>query len=442
MGLMIYNSLSGKVEEFQPIHPGKVQMYVCGPTVYSYLHIGNARPIVFYDILKNYLTFLGYQVTYASNVTDVDDKIIQAAIRQNKTEKEIAEFYEQAYYEAIEKVGSHLPDLIPHATDYVADMIDFIRKLLEEGYAYEVDGDVFFRVRKISDYGCLSKQVREELEQGARISVNDKKEDPLDFALWKKTEVGIQWDSPFGKGRPGWHTECVVMNHRLFGGPIDIHGGGMDLKFPHHENEIAQCNALYHHHLAKYWMHVGRVDFEGQKMSKSKGNVISVKDFENTKVGMIVRMILGFTPYRNNFSYSQQLYEQYEKMFDKWQRTYRQGLYELQEKELHNDAVCQEDLAKFEKWMNQDLNVQNVLTLLERMMKELNLALRAKKIEEIAMKWNTIDRILKVFGICLFVEPMTEEQLNVYRLWLKCREEKNFTQADIYRNQLVEWGMI
>lgn len=177
-------------------------------------------------------------------------------------------------------------------------------------------------------------------------------------------------------------------------------------------------------------------------MSKSKGNVISVKDFENTKVGMIVRMILGFTPYRNNFSYSQQLYEQYEKMFDKWQRTYRQGLYELQEKELHNDAVCQEDLAEFEKWMNQDLNVQNVLTLLERMMKELNLALRAKKIEEIAMKWNTIDRILKVFGICLFVEPMTEEQLNVYRLWLKCREEKNFTQADIYRNQLVEWGMI
>lgn len=439
---MIYNSLSGKVEEFQPIHPGKVQMYVCGPTVYSYLHIGNARPIVFYDILKNYLTFLGYQVTYASNVTDVDDKIIQAAIRQNKTEKEIAEFYEQAYYEAIEKVGSHLPDLIPHATDYVADMIDFIRKLLEEGYAYEVDGDVFFRVRKISDYGCLSKQVREELEQGARISVNDKKEDPLDFALWKKTEVGIQWDSPFGKGRPGWHTECVVMNHRLFGGPIDIHGGGMDLKFPHHENEIAQCNALYHHHLAKYWMHVGRVDFEGQKMSKSKGNVISVKDFENTKVGMIVRMILGFTPYRNNFSYSQQLYEQYEKMFDKWQRTYRQGLYELQEKELHSDAVCQEDLAEFEKWMNQDFNVQNVLTLLERMMKELNLALRAKKIEEIAMKWNTIDRILKVFGICLFVEPMTEEQLNVYRLWLKCREEKNFTQADIYRNQLVEWGMI
>ena len=203
MGLKIYNSLSNKIEEFIPINEGKVNMYVCGPTVYNHIHIGNARPVVVYDMLKNYLEFLGYDVTYASNVTDVDDKIINAAIKENKTEKEIASYYEEAYFKACELVGSKKPDEIPHATDYIEEMINFISELIEKGYAYEVDGDVFFRVKKISDYGCLSNQVSDDLENGARISVNDKKENPLDFSLWKKTEVGIKWDSPFGAGRPG-----------------------------------------------------------------------------------------------------------------------------------------------------------------------------------------------------------------------------------------------
>ena len=207
-------------------------------------------------------------------------------------------------------------------------------ELIEKGYAYEVDGDVFFRVRKIADYGCLSNQVSEELDSGARISVNDKKENPSVFSLWKKTEVGIKWDSPFGAGRPGWHTECVVMNHKLFGGEIDIHGGGMDLKFPHHENEIAQSEALYHNHLAKYWMHVGRLELDGGKMSKSLGNVIYVKDLETSTTGMIMRMVLVFTPYRNNFNYTSEVYAQYEKAYVKWQRAYKQGLYELQLKQV------------------------------------------------------------------------------------------------------------
>ncbi|MDE7095666.1 MAG: cysteine--tRNA ligase, partial [Anaeroplasmataceae bacterium] len=274
MGLKIYNSLSNQIEEFVPIHPGKVNMYVCGPTVYNHIHIGNARPVVFYDMMKNYLKYLGYDVQYASNITDVDDKIINQAIAEGKTEKEVAGFYEKCYFEAVEKLGSTKPDFIPHATEYIDEMISFIEELIKEGYAYEVDGDVFFRVKKIENYGCLSNQVSEDLEQGARISINEKKENPLDFSLWKKTEVGIKWKSPFGEGRPGWHTECVVMNHKLFGNQIDIHGGGMDLKFPHHENEIAQNEALYHNSLAKYWMHVGRLEFEGQKMSKSLHNVI------------------------------------------------------------------------------------------------------------------------------------------------------------------------
>ena len=442
MGLMIYNSLTNKLEEFKPIKPNKVNMYVCGPTVYNYIHIGNARPIVFYDVLRNYLEFLGYEVTYASNVTDVDDKIINQALAEKKEEKEIASFYEKAYFDAAKLLGSNKPDLIPHATEYIPDMINFINELIHKGYAYEVDGDVFFRVNKIVDYGCLSNQVSEDLESGARISVNTKKENPLDFSLWKKTEVGIKWDSPFGSGRPGWHTECVVMNHKLFGDVLDIHGGGMDLKFPHHENEIAQSKALYHNHLAKYWMHVGRLEFEGQKMSKSLHNVILVKDLDNTINGMIMRMVLAFTPYRNNFSYSEQIFEFYKKTFEKWQRAYKQGLYELQLQEITPNEICDADIESFKEYMNQDLNVQNVLMLIENIVKDLNVAIRSKNLDETAKKWLTLDKILAVMGVNLFVEKLNEEQLEVYKAWLDARALKDFEKADIYRNKLVDWKLI
>lgn len=442
MGLKIYNSLSNKIEKFVPIQSGKVNMYVCGPTVYNHIHIGNARPVVFYDMLKNYLEFLGYEVCYASNITDIDDKIINQAIAEHKTEKEIATHYEKSYFEAVAKLGSKKPNLIPHATDYIEDMISFIQQLIEEGYAYEVDGDVFFRVNKVPSYGCLSNQVSEDLEQGARISVNDKKENPLDFSLWKKTDVGIKWNSPFGEGRPGWHTECVVMNHKLFNNQIDIHGGGMDLKFPHHENEIAQSEALYHNRIAKYWMHVGRLDFEGQKMSKSLHNVIYVKDLENNKSGMIMRMILVFTPYRNNFSYSEELFNQYEKVFDKWQRAYKQGLYELQLLGSHPKEIDEESIQSFITYMNQDLNVQNVMTLIEQLVKEINLAIRNKAYDGLTMKWNALDQILNVLGIQLFVERMTNEQLEIYKKWNQARQDKDFDAADEYRGQLVAWGIL
>ncbi len=442
MGLKIYNSLSNKIEEFKPIHEGKVNMYVCGPTVYNYIHIGNARPVVFYDMLKNYLEFIGYEVNYASNITDVDDKIINEAIKQDKTEKEIAEYYEKAYFEAASLVGSKRPDEVPHATDYIEEMINFIQELIDKGYAYEVDGDVFFRVKKIEDYGCLSNQVSDDLEQGARISVNDKKENPLDFSLWKKTEIGIKWDSPFGCGRPGWHTECVVMNHRLFDGEIDIHGGGMDLKFPHHENEIAQSEALYHHHLAKYWMHVGRLEFEGGKMSKSLGNVILVKDLDNNKNGMVMRMVLVFTPYRNNLPYSKDVFAQYEKTYDKWQRAYKQGLYELQLNDVTNLVVNEDDILMFKNYMDQDLNVQNVMTLIEQIVKDLNMAIRSKNIDVVGKKWTTLDTILKVMGINMFVEKMNEDQLSVYKDWINARNAKDFAAADIARAKLMEWKIV
>lgn len=442
MALMIYNSLSNKLEEFKPINGNKVNMYVCGPTVYNYIHIGNARPVIFYDMLKRYLEFLGYDVTYASNITDVDDKIIKKAIAENKTEKEVANFFENAFFEATQMVGSKKPDLIPHATDYINEMIEFIEELLEKGYAYQADGDVFFRVSKISDYGILSNQVSDDLESGARISVNDKKESPLDFTLWKKTTEGIQWDSPFGKGRPGWHTECVVMNHKLFGSEIDIHGGGMDLKFPHHENEIAQCEALYHNHLAKYWLHVGRLDLAGAKMSKSLGNCIYVKDLKTTKDGMVLRCLILFSPYRSIITYTEELKNQYEKEYDKWQRAYKQALYECQYRNISLVNDSKEDIEKFKEYMNQDFNVQNVLTLLTTLVKDINTSLRSKNYDVLALKLTTFKEILDVLGINLFVNPLNEEELDVYSKWNEARINKNYNDADFYRNKLVEWNIL
>ena len=440
--LKIYNSLTNKIEEFKPIDGKNVNMYVCGPTVYDYIHIGNARPVIFYDMMARYLRFCGYNVTYASNITDVDDKIINKAIASNKTEKEIATIYEKAYFEAVKKVGSNKPDLIPHATDYINEMINFIDELIKKGYAYESDGDVFFRVSKLADYGILSNQNRDELDSGARISVNEKKESPLDFALWKKTDVGIKWDSPFGEGRPGWHTECVVMNHRLFNDKLDIHGGGMDLKFPHHENEIAQSKALYNNNLANYWIHVGRLDLAGEKMSKSLGNVVFVKDINEGKDAMVLRSLILFSPYRQIIAYSPELKAQYEKEYDKWQRAYKQALYELQYQNKLTNKLDEEVINEFKNHMDDDFNVQNVLTLVNNILKDINVSLRAKDYDKLSIKVNTFKTIFDVLGINLYVELMNEENLNNYSLWQKYRAEKDFSNADIYRNKLIEAGIL
>ncbi|MCR5113505.1 MAG: cysteine--tRNA ligase [Acholeplasmatales bacterium] len=442
MGLVIYNSLTNKLEEFKPLNGNKVNMYVCGPTVYGYIHIGNARPVIFYDMMRRYLKFSGYDVTYASNITDVDDKIINKAIEEGKTEKEIATFFENAYWDSVKMVGSEKPDLIPHATEYIPEMISFIQELEKKGYAYQADGDVFFRVNNVKDYGCLSNQVTEDLESGARISVDSKKENPLDFALWKNTDTGIKWDAPFGSGRPGWHTECVVMNHKLFGDVIDIHGGGMDLKFPHHENEIAQAEACYGSHLAKYWIHVGRLDLKGVKMSKSLGNVIYVKNINSTHDGMVLRCLILFSPYRSIIPYSMELFDQYAKEYDKWCRAYKQALYTLQYEGKSTNDVDSADIEAFKKYMDDDFNVQNVLTLVNEIVKSINTTLRAKDYDALAVKVNTLRTIFNVLGINLFVDPMNDEQLDAYKKWQEARINKDFATADIYRAKLTEWNIL
>ena len=271
MSIRLYNTLSGKIEEFKPIKPNEVSMYVCGPTVYNHAHIGNARPIIVFDTLRRLFEAQGYMVKYVSNYTDVDDKIIKKAHEENVTEGVVSARYIEAYQKVRDSLNTEPLFATPRVTETMDEIIHFIDKLVQTGHAYQVGGDVYFRVGSVSSYGSFSKQNLEDLQVGARIEENTKKENPLDFALWKETDMGIKWQSPWGEGRPGWHTECVVMIHKEFGDQIDIHGGGMDLRFPHHENEVAQSQALFHNSIAHYWLHNAMININGEKMSKSLG---------------------------------------------------------------------------------------------------------------------------------------------------------------------------
>ncbi|MBQ6817456.1 MAG: cysteine--tRNA ligase, partial [Bacilli bacterium] len=298
--MKLYNSYSLKEEEFKPIKEGEVSMYVCGPTVYNHAHIGNARPIVVFDTLRRVFEALNYKVKFVSNFTDVDDKIINKALEEGVSEKEIAERYIKAYNDVRNSLNIIPIDVTPRVTETMDEIIDFIDKLVKEGNAYEVDGDVFFSVESDKKYGELSHQKLEDLDAGARVNIGDTKRNPLDFALWKKTDKGIKWNSPWGEGRPGWHTECVVMIGKEFnGGMIDIHGGGKDLKFPHHENEMAQSECVNHHHLANYWIHNGMLETKGGKMSKSLGNTSWAKDVIKEYGSNLVRWFLLSAKYRD-----------------------------------------------------------------------------------------------------------------------------------------------
>ncbi|MBF1108709.1 MAG: cysteine--tRNA ligase, partial [Solobacterium sp.] len=263
--IRLYNTKTLQIEEFKPIHEGHVDMYVCGPTVYNYAHIGNARPMIVFDVLKRLFEAEGYSVTYVSNFTDVDDKIIKKAAEENTTEAVIAQRYIDAYQEVRTLLNTELPDITPRVTETMDKIIEFIDRLVKTGHAYEANGDVYFSVESVPTYGEISHQHMDQLEAGARIETNDQKKNPYDFALWKKTDMGIKWNSPWGEGRPGWHTECVVMINDNIGDCIDIHGGGMDLKFPHHENEAAQQEAMHGNTLANYWVHNAMVNIDGQK---------------------------------------------------------------------------------------------------------------------------------------------------------------------------------
>ncbi len=327
MAIFIYNTLTRKKEEFVPLEPGKVRFYLCGPTVYDYFHIGNARPFIIFDVYRRYLEFRGFKVTFVMNITDVDDKIINRAHRENRSPFEVAEEYTRAFFEDIEKLRIRKADVYPRATEHIQEMIALIEKLLEKGIAYRLNGDVYYNVEKFPRYGQLSGKNIEELQAGARIEVDERKRNPLDFALWKSAKPGEPaWDSPWGKGRPGWHIECSAMSMKYLGENFDIHAGGEDLIFPHHENEIAQSCGAGSKFFARYWMHNGFLNIKGEKMSKSVGNVLTVREILKHYPAEVIRLFFLQKHYRSPINYSEDILDETERAWQRLQNVYDQLL--------------------------------------------------------------------------------------------------------------------
>ena len=324
MEIKLFNSLTNKIETFKPLRENEVSIYCCGPTVYGDAHVGNIRPVIVFDTLRRFFERVGYDVKLVSNFTDVDDKIIKKAIEEGVTETVITDRYIAAYKDVLEKLNVKPHYKNPRVTEYMGFIISYIQDLIDKGAAYEINGDVFFRISSINDYGELSNIKVDDLVVGARIEENSKKESPLDFVLWKKTDEGIKWQSPWGLGRPGWHTECCVMINSIFGGKIDIHGGGFDLKFPHHENEIAQAKVHDHSKIANIWMHNGFVNFGNEKMSKSLGNVVLAKDAIAKYGGNVMRLLILSTHYRAPVSFTEETVLSSKNELDKIQKLYNQ----------------------------------------------------------------------------------------------------------------------
>ena len=436
--MRIYKSLTDKLEEFKPLKEGQVSMYVCGPTVYNYVHIGNMRPVITFDMIRNYLEYLGYKVTYASNFTDINPKIIAAAKTLEITEREVANKFIQAYLDDLAAYECGRIDYHPTVLENLNNIYDFITKLLEKGYAYEVDGDVYFRVSKIKDYGCLSNNSLEELESGARVEVDEKKEDPLDFALWRKSLDGEHFDSPWGPGIPGWHTECVVMINSLFGSKIDIHGGGVDLKFPHHENEIAQSMALNDNHLANYWIHNGHINVEGVKMSKSLGNFILAKDFIKNHKPNVIKLAMFKTHYRLPFNIKEELLNECNLINDKIYNSLKQANLLIQIKNLEANKITKDD--NINKIMDEDFNTPNLITYLLELVKELNNNIRSNK--DITTTYDKILLITKILGLHYEFTTLTASDKTLYQNWLEAKKNKDFNTADTIREDLINRNII
>ncbi|XFA98239.1 cysteine--tRNA ligase [Candidatus Izemoplasma sp. B36] len=444
--MKIYNSYTDSLEEFKSIYPNKVGMYVCGPTVYNYIHIGNARPVVFFDTVRRYFESKNMEVTFVSNFTDVDDKIIQKAKDENKPEIEVSSFYINAFLEDVKSLNCKMDYIKPKVTKYMNHIIDYIQSLVDKGYAYIIEGDVYFRVSKIEDYGALSNREIDDLISGSRVDVNTLKENPLDFTLWKKTDEGINFDSPFSKGRPGWHTECVAMIDDIFGEKIDIHGGGMDLKFPHHENEIAQAKATHNHQVANYWMHNGRLSFKDIKMSKSLGNVILVKD---VKEKMALRYFLLSTHYRSPLNYSDESFSMYIKEWNKLENTLKSLFFKLDinDKRYDNIDIINEDIVKeienFKEAMDNDFNTANAITALQSILRLTNVNIRKKDNYDLLNQlYKSIMYMIGIIGLRVELNPISKENRNLYNAWQLARKNKEFNKADELRKTLTDRGVL
>lgn len=447
--MRLFNTLTNKKEEFKPIEEGKVSIYICGPTVYNHAHIGNTRPMIVFDVLRRTFEYLGNDVTFVSNYTDVDDKIIKAAKAEGITEKELTDKYIKAYEDVRAGLNIEDPTYKPRVTETMPEIIDFIQALIDKGYAYEVDGDVYFRVTKVKEYGMLSGIKVEDLIAGASdrtLSEDDKKkESTTDFALWKKTNEGIQFDTPWSKGRPGWHTECVVMINKLFkDGKIDIHGGGQDLKFPHHENEIAQSMAYNGHPIANYWMHNQMINIDGEKMSKSLGNVLWAKDLIVEFGCNVFKWLMLSTHYRNPLNMTDDVIAGVRKEVSKVENATKNASLYLQVNHVPAHDYKKETVDAMVTALEDDLNTSLALTQILDQVKVLNQVMRVREKDNdvIAEEYATLVKMGDVLGFLFEGTKLSEEDIALYEEWNAYKKEKNFDEADRVRKELTERGIL
>ncbi|MDX9702736.1 MAG: cysteine--tRNA ligase [Candidatus Auribacterota bacterium] len=470
--LTIHNTLTNKKEPFESLQQGKVGMYVCGVTVYDRCHLGHARAVVFFDVVYRYLKSLGYDVTFVRNFTDIDDKIIKRANEEGIFWKDLTEKYITKFHKDFSRLNILSPTFEPKATDHIQDIIDAVAKLIDNGFAYVVDGDVYFRVRKFEKYGSLSGRSVDELQSGARIDVNEQKEDPLDFAVWKSSKDGEPyWDSPWGHGRPGWHIECSVMSQKYLGKIFDIHGGGHDLIFPHHENEIAQSEALSGNQFVKYWIHNGFVTINKEKMSKSTGNFFALDDIFEHYEPRVLRLFLISRHYKVPLDYSTDLLDEAKQSWARVENSV--GIIEdaFMQKQLDSDELDQFAFCQFMDAMNDDFNTSQALAVVFDLITAMNQSVMSNKIDiELKTKLNTVRRICTILGLeintsdlCRVtvddIEKLSDAtDLDVYLekihkrdisdkdirhlvlLRLVCRVNKDFQNADKIRAIIADMG--
>ncbi|WP_422661554.1 cysteine--tRNA ligase [Paenibacillus sp. EC2-1] len=455
MALQIYNTLTRMKETFTAQEPGKVSMYVCGPTVYDYIHIGNARPMIFFDVVRTYFEQQGNQVNYVVNFTDVDDKMIRKAEQTGTTVPEVADRFISAYFEDLDGLGIPRATMNPRVTENMDDIIEFIRELIDRDFAYENGGDVFYRTRKFDDYGKLSQQKLDELQFGIRIEVDQRKENPEDFVLWKAAKPGeIYWESPWGNGRPGWHIECSAMARRYLGDTLDIHGGGQDLQFPHHECEVAQSEALTGKPLANYWMHNGYIRINNEKMSKSLGNGVLVKDLRAQYTKEAVRYFMLSTHYRNPLNFSDEVMDQAQNSIDRIANAAGNVRHRLEtavgapggKAGTEVDAKMDDVLAEFHSKMQDDFNTPDAITAMFQWATEANHILQKASVPA-----EDLQKVLSAFeemnGVLRIVDSSAEELLDeeIERLIaerVEARSNKDWARADEIRDRLSAEGIL
>ena len=452
--MKVYNTLTRKKEELVPITPGEIKIYACGPTVYNYIHIGNARPLCIFDILRRYLEYRGYNVKFVQNFTDIDDKIIRRANEEHADFSEISERYIKEFWTDADGLNVRHATINPKATENIDAIIQIISTLIEKGYAYEAQGDVYFSTEKFKDYGKLSHQPLEDLEAGARIMVGEVKREPMDFAVWKAAKPGEPaWDSPWGKGRPGWHIECSAMNWRYLGDTIDIHCGGQDLIFPHHENEIAQSECFTGKPFAHYWMHNGYINVDNVKMSKSLGNFFTVRDVAEKYGYEPIRYLLISAQYRSPINYSTDIIEQCIAALNRLY-TCRDSL----DFELKNAADAEHDGDKaiidgFDKYreqfisaMDDDLNTADAIASIFELVRDINTNVVGKTPSK-ALVEGAIAMFDELTGVLGLVYNRKSETLDsdieaLIEARTNARKEKNWAEADRIRDQLKEMGIV